>query len=63
MKCIVIAIAVDKTLFQLQSNLGSSNIFVTMEMCSRYRTFEPLRVNHSARLETNGNNGHFFNLI
>ena len=34
----------------IQSNLNGSNIFETMEICSRCGYFEPLRVNQSARL-------------
>ena len=38
----------------VQSNFNGSNIFGTMEICSRHGWFEPLRVNHSARSEANG---------
>ena len=38
---------------QLLSNFNGSNIYGTMEICSRHGKFEPLRVNHSAR--SNGN--------
>ena len=33
----------------LQSSLNGSNIFRTIEICSRYGKLEPLRVNHAAR--------------
>ena len=32
-----------------QSNFNGSNIFGTIENCSRLGQFEPLRVNHGAR--------------
>ena len=34
----------------IQSNLNSSNIFETMETCSTHWLFEPLSVDHGARL-------------
>ena len=34
---------------EIQSNFNGSNIFGTMEICSRYGYFEPLRVNHGTR--------------
>ena len=33
----------------IQSNFDGSNIFGTIENCSRYRWFEPLRVNYGAK--------------
>ena len=33
----------------VQSNFNGSDIFGTMEVCSRHGEFEPLRVNHGAR--------------
>ena len=56
------SIAHDKMLFQsrsidffsyfstknIQSHFNGSNIFGTIENCSRHRQFEPLRVNHGA---------------
>ena len=36
--------------YEVQSNLNGWNIFGTMEIYSRYELFEPMRVNHSARL-------------
>ena len=33
----------------VQSNVNGSNIFGTMEICSRYGLFEPLRFNHGTR--------------
>ena len=35
--------------FAIQSNFNGSNIFGTIELCSRYGYFEPLRVIHGAR--------------
>ena len=37
----------------LRSNFNGSNIFKTMEICSRYGQFEPLRVNHDVRFGSN----------
>ena len=34
----------------IQLNLNGSNFFGAREICSRYGKFEPLRVDHSARL-------------
>ena len=34
----------------LQSNFNGSDIFGTLETCSRHGLFEPLRVNYGARL-------------
>ena len=36
----------------IQSKLNNSNLFGTMEICSRYGYFESLRVNHGDNLET-----------
>ena len=36
----------------VQSDFNGSNIFGTMENCSRHEQFEPLRVNHGARSES-----------
>ena len=33
----------------IQSNLNGSNIFGTIENCSRHGWFEPLRVNYGAK--------------
>ena len=33
----------------LKQNLNGSNIFGTMEICSRHGQFEPLWVNHAAK--------------
>ena len=36
-------------IISIQSNLNGSNIFGTLENCSRHGKFEPLRVNHGVR--------------
>ena len=36
--------------YGIQSNFNGSNIFGTIENCSRHGSFEPLRVNYGAKL-------------
>ena len=40
----------------IQSTTHGSNIVGTMEICSGHGLFEPLRVNHGAGQEANGDN-------
>ena len=40
---------VQLSVFKVQSNFDGSNIFGTIENCSRHGWFEPLRVNYDAK--------------